>query len=66
MLTRQPLLSRGMRGTFHINSGTVGSNSYYMDWSDVDALNADGNEIAGQSATARLVGRRTSGPSWWA
>jgi hypothetical protein len=55
-----------MRGTFHINSGTVGSNSYYMDWSDVDALNADGNEIAGQSATARLVGRRASGPSWWA
>src|ERR1051325_1220849 len=38
-----------MRGTFFINSGTIGSNSYYMTWSDVDALNADGNEIGGHT-----------------
>jgi peptidoglycan/xylan/chitin deacetylase (PgdA/CDA1 family) len=55
MLIRQSLLSHGMRGTFHINSGTVGSNGYYMNWSDVDALNADGNEIAGHTIDHRRL-----------
>src|SRR5690242_9514250 len=36
MLTRPLLISHGMKGTFHINSGTVGDNSYYMTWSNVD------------------------------
>ena len=48
-LVRPVLASHGMHGTFFINSGNVGANSYYMTWSDVDALNADGNEIAGHT-----------------
>jgi peptidoglycan/xylan/chitin deacetylase (PgdA/CDA1 family) len=48
-LIRPVLASHGMRGTFFINSGNVGANSYYMTWSDVDALNADGNEIGGHT-----------------
>ena len=49
MQIRSLLLSHNMRGTFHINSGLVGSNSYYMTWANVDALNADGDEIAGHT-----------------
>ena len=46
---RTQLTAHGMRGTFYINSGDVGQNPYNMVWSDVDALNADGNEIAGHT-----------------
>jgi peptidoglycan/xylan/chitin deacetylase (PgdA/CDA1 family) len=45
-----PLLtSHGMTGTFFINSGNVGANSYYMTWSNVDAVAAAGNEIGGHT-----------------
>jgi len=49
MLIRQSLLSHGMRGTFHLNSGKIGTDSYYMTWADVNTLNADGDEIAGHT-----------------
>jgi peptidoglycan/xylan/chitin deacetylase (PgdA/CDA1 family) len=48
-LVRPILASHGVHGTFFINSGNVGANAYYMAWSDIDALNADGNEIAGHT-----------------
>ncbi len=43
------LAAHGMRGTFFINSGNVGSSSYFMTWSQVDALADAGNEIAGHT-----------------
>jgi peptidoglycan/xylan/chitin deacetylase (PgdA/CDA1 family) len=43
------LAAHGMQGTFFINSGNVGSSSYFMTWSQVDALAAAGNEIAGHT-----------------
>ena len=49
MQIRSSLTSHGMRGTFFINSGTIGTGSYNMTWADVDALNADGNEIGGHT-----------------
>jgi uncharacterized repeat protein (TIGR01451 family) len=55
MLVRQSLLSHNMRATFHINSGTVGTGSYYMTWADIGALNADGNEIAGHTVDHRRL-----------
>jgi peptidoglycan/xylan/chitin deacetylase (PgdA/CDA1 family) len=50
-LARPLLASHGMHGTFYINSGNVGANSYYMSWSQVDALAAGGNEIGGHTLT---------------
>jgi hypothetical protein len=48
-----PLLAKyGMRGTFFVNSGLVGSDSYYyMDWVDLQAIRAAGNEIGGHTLT---------------
>ena len=46
---RTQLTAHGMRGTFYLNSGDVGQNPYNMVWSDVDALNAAGNEIGGHT-----------------
>jgi len=48
-LARTALASYGMRGTFFINSGLVGSNAYYMTWLQVDALALAGNEIGGHT-----------------
>ncbi len=48
-LVRPMLVSHGMQGTFFINSGNVGASAYYMTWSDVDQLNAAGNEIGGHT-----------------
>jgi peptidoglycan/xylan/chitin deacetylase (PgdA/CDA1 family) len=48
-LVRPMLASHGMHGTFYINSGNVGASSYYMSWSDIAGLNADGNEIGGHT-----------------
>jgi peptidoglycan/xylan/chitin deacetylase (PgdA/CDA1 family) len=45
------LASHGMHATFYINSGEVGSSSYYMTWSQIHDLAADGNEIAGHTLT---------------
>lgn len=50
--TTWPLLqARGMRGTFYINSGLVGSSSYYMNWSQIHDIGAAGNEIGGHTLT---------------
>src|SRR6185503_1054087 len=47
-----PLLAaHGMHGTFYINSQTVGSKPYFMNWSQVDSLAAQGNEIGGHTLT---------------
>jgi peptidoglycan/xylan/chitin deacetylase (PgdA/CDA1 family) len=44
------LAAHGMRGTFYINSGLVGSNPYYMNWAQVAVTAALGNEIGGHTA----------------
>jgi peptidoglycan/xylan/chitin deacetylase (PgdA/CDA1 family) len=43
------LSSRGMRGTYYINSALVGSSSYYMPWSQIHDLDNAGNEIGGHT-----------------
>ncbi len=45
------LQSRGMRGTYYINSGYVGSSSYYMTWPQIHELAAAGDEIGGHTLT---------------
>ena len=52
-----PLQSHGMAGTFYVNSGKVGSSSYYMSWDDVRSLAGGGNEIAGHTTTHARLGR---------
>jgi peptidoglycan/xylan/chitin deacetylase (PgdA/CDA1 family) len=47
-----PLLrARALRATFYVNSGLLGSSSYYMTWDQVHDLAADGDEIAGHTLT---------------
>jgi peptidoglycan/xylan/chitin deacetylase (PgdA/CDA1 family) len=41
--------SRGMAGTFYINSGLVGSSGYYMTWSQIQQLADAGHEIGGHT-----------------
>jgi hypothetical protein len=48
---RPILAAHGMHATFYINSGEVGSSSYYMPWSQIHDLAADGNEIGGHTLT---------------
>jgi peptidoglycan/xylan/chitin deacetylase (PgdA/CDA1 family) len=43
------LRSHGMNGTFYLNSARLGSSGYYMTWSDVATLAADGNEVGGHT-----------------
>jgi peptidoglycan/xylan/chitin deacetylase (PgdA/CDA1 family) len=43
------LSSRGMTGTYYINSAMVGSSSYYMPWSQIHELANAGNEIGGHT-----------------
>jgi peptidoglycan/xylan/chitin deacetylase (PgdA/CDA1 family) len=45
---RQILASHGMRGTFYVNTNRIGSNGF-LSWAQLEALNADGNEIAGHT-----------------
>ena len=45
------LAAHGVYGTFFINSGLIGSGSYYMTWAQVDGLAKEGNEIAGHTLT---------------
>jgi peptidoglycan/xylan/chitin deacetylase (PgdA/CDA1 family) len=47
---RDILATHGMHGTFYINSGLIGSYSYYMSWAQVQGLASDGNEIAGHTS----------------
>jgi peptidoglycan/xylan/chitin deacetylase (PgdA/CDA1 family) len=49
-VARPQLVAHGMQGTFYVNSGTVGTGSYYLTWSELDQLHAEGNEIAGHTA----------------
>src|SRR5262245_28726695 len=49
LFARDQILAHRMRGTFYIISGKVGSNSYYMNWSDVATLAAAGDEIGGHT-----------------
>src|SRR2546429_4538496 len=43
------LEAHGMRGTFYINSGNVGTKSFFMSWSQLDGLASVGHEIAGHT-----------------
>jgi peptidoglycan/xylan/chitin deacetylase (PgdA/CDA1 family) len=47
--TLSMLSSRGMVGTYYINSAMVGSSSYYMPWSQIHELANAGNEIGGHT-----------------
>jgi len=47
--TLQMLSSRGMTGTFYINSAMVGSSGYYMVWPQIQDLANAGNEIGGHT-----------------
>lgn len=49
VLARQLLDSRGMKGTFFINSPRIGADPLYMNRADVDALRAAGHEIGGHT-----------------
>jgi peptidoglycan/xylan/chitin deacetylase (PgdA/CDA1 family) len=46
---KAPLASRGMHGTFYLNSGKVGTSDFYMSWTQASALASDGNEIGGHT-----------------
>ena len=59
-LARPALAAHGMHGTFYINSGNVGANSYYMNWSQVDGIAADGNEIGGHTLTHQKLTNLTA------
>jgi hypothetical protein len=48
---RPMLAGHRMHGTFYINSGEVGSGPYYMTWSQIHDIAADGNEIGGHTLT---------------
>jgi peptidoglycan/xylan/chitin deacetylase (PgdA/CDA1 family) len=43
--------AHGMRGTFYVNSGEVGSDPYFMDWPEIQAIASAGHEIGGHTAT---------------
>jgi peptidoglycan/xylan/chitin deacetylase (PgdA/CDA1 family) len=46
---RPQLAAHGMLATFFINSGNVGVDPYFMDWPQLDTLNAEHHEIAGHT-----------------
>ena len=46
---RSMLSSRGMRGTFFLNSSVIGNNVHYLTWTQVNELITDGNEIGGHT-----------------
>src|SRR5215212_8851443 len=43
--------AHGMQGTYYIDSGLVGSSSYYMSWSQIHDLATGGQEIGGHTLT---------------
>ena len=47
--TLSMLQSRGMAGTYYINSAMVGPSSYYMTWPQIHDIAAAGNEIGGHT-----------------
>ncbi len=46
---RDILRNHGMKGTFYINSNMIGQGDGYLSKAELDALYADGNEIAGHT-----------------
>ena len=47
----------GIRGTFFVNSGRIGTDPRFMTWSQVRNVNSQGNEIAGHTTNdANLAG----------
>jgi hypothetical protein len=46
---RSMLAQNGLKATFYINSGTVGTSASYLSWRQLSDLQADGNEIAGHT-----------------
>jgi peptidoglycan/xylan/chitin deacetylase (PgdA/CDA1 family) len=46
----RPVLNQyGWHGTFYVNSGTVQTDAYYMSWSELATLAAQGQEIGGHT-----------------
>jgi hypothetical protein len=43
------LASAGMRGTFYVNSGNVGSSPSFLGWNQLQSFQSTGNEIAGHT-----------------
>jgi peptidoglycan/xylan/chitin deacetylase (PgdA/CDA1 family) len=59
-MTASSLLSKyGMNGTFFIVDGWVGTDPYFMTWSQVDSLAAAGNEIGGHTVDHPYLARLT-------
>jgi peptidoglycan/xylan/chitin deacetylase (PgdA/CDA1 family) len=58
---RPQLNAHGMLGTFYINSGNIDMpGGYYMNWQQVDTLNAERHEIGGHTINhVRLAGSGT-------
>jgi peptidoglycan/xylan/chitin deacetylase (PgdA/CDA1 family) len=54
------LASHGMRGTFYIISGSVGTSSYYLTWPQIGEFASAGNEIAGHTVNHRNLTTLTS------
>jgi peptidoglycan/xylan/chitin deacetylase (PgdA/CDA1 family) len=48
---KSTLASHGVHGSFFLNSPNIGTSSFYMTWTQVSALAADGNEIGGHTLT---------------
>ncbi|MFI5709542.1 polysaccharide deacetylase family protein [Kribbella sp. NPDC051620] len=51
------LQSRGLRGTFYINSGWVGDSDYYMTWPEIHQLANAGNEIGSHTVHHTVLTR---------
>ena len=45
------MAAHGMRGTFYVNSGDVGSDPYFMNWPQIQGIAAAGHEIGGHTTT---------------
>jgi peptidoglycan/xylan/chitin deacetylase (PgdA/CDA1 family) len=47
--------SRDTRATFFVNSPKIGTSGFYMTWAQIDALAANGNEIAGHTLSHAVL-----------
>lgn len=47
------LNARGLKATFYVNTGFVGTSGFYMNQADLNAVAAAGHEVAGHSLTHR-------------
>jgi peptidoglycan/xylan/chitin deacetylase (PgdA/CDA1 family) len=48
---RAVFAARGLKATFYVNSGTIGTDPVYLTWDQLSGLAADGHEIAGHGLT---------------